>query len=133
MRALLWLLVIGVTCVSLLIACYPAPVPISPLVHDFEKDKNEQHMGHAYCDDRGICCYAYYNSCVATRIEIIVLPGEVHDEESARLSMLRDSHSTSKPQRDKQTTGEVQSRDLEARLLRQYGYRAAGVEGGGVH
>jgi len=94
---------IGLCIACLMVSCKPVPAQTS-----------HQFYGGA-CDSKGVCCYVYEStsiSCVATRVEIIVSPGEVKDELKPEFRK--------EPQRFEENGGEVQGRALEARLSEQY-------------
>lgn len=100
----LWVICVATCLVG--ISCSQDPNTIS---NDYARDRSmtEAALASRKCDDKGVCCYHdIYNrgiSCVVTRMEITVLPGEINDD--------------SKSQRESEIGGEVQSRDLEKRFL----------------
>lgn len=104
MKILLWFGLIAMIVVLWLIACTPPSPPLSHGNAKVLEYPESAHLPMRLCDENGICCYVMYTSesisCVATRIIVIVSPGEIKDE----------------TQRSPAYGGEVSNRALEERL-----------------
>jgi hypothetical protein len=119
MRALMWLGLISATVVSLLIACVPGPAPALSQA-EMHPWPPTAHRPLKLCDEQGICCYSMYASgtisCVATRIIVIVSPGEISERRYSR-----EPETFIPSEGGPETGGEVQSRTLDSRFLIQSG------------
>lgn len=121
MRALMWIGLVAATTVALLIACVPGP---KTLVSDAEMHPwpPTSHQPLRLCDEKGICCYSMYASgtisCAATRIIVIVSPGEVSER-----GYSKGSTPLVPNQGDREIAGEVQSRAIEERFLQGAEFR----------
>lgn len=113
MRALMWVFIAVAAAISLLIGlvgCSPtaSPPPVS-----------------GGCSKNGVCCYVWAQSefsCVATKIEITVSPGEIKDENLSWNGGVVRGLEASIGQGRAQVGGEVSDRALEGRLLINPGF-----------
>lgn len=108
MRALMWFGLVASVTVSLLIACVPGPASaVDPLTARVVPWPVGDTQPMRLCDDQGICCYTIWRtgsiSCVATKIIVIISPGDVKDERTSQISP--------------PTGGEVTDRALEKRFF----------------
>lgn len=107
MRAVMWVLIAGAGAVSAVIGGCGAKaevntVTVTPSLRSVTMIGSELRR---VCDDKGICCYIEISqgtvSCVATRLDINVMPGEIDDGSQGGASL----------------SGEVSKRALEKRIL----------------
>ena len=117
MRALMWVLIAVAAVGSLIIGltgCHP--VVAQPGIA-------------GGCNKAGICCYVLPSgdalSCVATKVQITVSPGEIKDENLSWSGGIVRRPEASFSQGGAQTGGEVSSGALEARISQQ-------LVGGGI-
>lgn len=147
MRILMWALIVGTVSLSLLIGCYPSPTAPDTVQAQIQNWPVDSHAPIGLCDENKVCCYSMYSSqsisCVATQVKIVItyapkIPTELHYQcgdydnhgepewhDCGPAVELPDIPSgETQDERNNQsfqtTGGEVRSRALEARLLRNY-------------